>query len=116
MLRKDLEFAVTLELSDQDGRTIELEQPDRFQSEAPGLYHLRIWVPAGRIPDGSYSARILVEMPGTERELISFELVSSNRGIEPNDGDHVTFALVAKDEPTQLSSPDMEASVGRTLS
>src|SRR5262249_29184083 len=58
-LRRDLVFAVPLELKDETGRTLEIEQPDRFQADAAGLHHLRIWIPPDHVPDGSYSARLM---------------------------------------------------------
>jgi homopolymeric O-antigen transport system ATP-binding protein len=121
-LRKDIVFAFTLELKDETGRIVELEQPDHFEADAPGLQHLRIRIPADHVPDGTYSARLLAAMavvgsePGGDRELLTFQLVSKNEGVEAVDGDAVTFELVPKDEPVQTSLAEIEASVGRTVS
>jgi hypothetical protein len=54
--------------------------------------------------------------PGEDRELLTFQLVSKNEGVEAVDGDAVTFELVPKDEPVQTSLAEIEASVGRTVS
>ncbi len=122
MLRKDIQFGFTLELTDPAGRSIELEQPDRFQSDSPGLYHLRIQIPAGLLPDATYGANLLAEIgvvgsePGPQRELLSFEVASKSDGLENASDQGATFALVPKDEPVQRSSAEMEASVSRTLS
>jgi hypothetical protein len=119
IVRKDIEFAFTLELTDETGRSIELEQPDRFQADLPGMSHLRIWIPAGRLPDATYAAKLLAEISVTRsghadvRELLEFELVSSSKGLERGPDDNVSFVLVPKDEPVQSSSPEIEASVGR---
>ncbi|HZO61953.1 MAG TPA: hypothetical protein VFB35_03130 [Gaiellaceae bacterium] len=122
VLRKDIEFSFTLELTDEAGRSIELEQPDRFQAEAPGLYRLRVWVPAGHVPDAAYTARLTAAMGvvgselGEPRELLAFEAVARGKGIERAAGDAVSFVLEPQDEPVQVSEPEIEASVGRTLS
>jgi homopolymeric O-antigen transport system ATP-binding protein len=120
-LRKDIVFAFTLELKDDSDRIVEIEQPDQFEADAPGLHHLRIRIPADHVPDGKYSARLIAALgvvgsePTGERELLTFELVSRNEGME-SAGDAVQFELVPKDEAIQVSTPDIEASVGRTLS
>jgi ABC-type polysaccharide/polyol phosphate transport system ATPase subunit len=120
-LRKDIVFAFTLELKHQNGRIVEIEQRDRFQADAAGYHQLRIRIPAGHVPDGTYSARLLAAVGvvgselAAERELLSFELVSRNTGAESEGGDEVTFELVPKDETIQLSTPEVEASVGRAV-
>jgi len=122
MLRKDIHFAFTLELVDEAGRSIELEQSDRFQAEDLGLYHLRVWIPAGQVPDAAYTAKLKAEMgvvgsdPGEPRDLLTFEVISRGKGLEPAAGDAVSFVLVPKDDPVQVSSPEIEASVGPSLS
>jgi len=120
-LRKDIVFAFTLELKDEAGRIVEIEQPDQFEADAPGLHHLRIRIPADHVPDGKYSAKLIAALgvvgsePTGERELLTFDLVSRNEGMD-SAGDAVQFELVPKDEAIQVSTPEMEASVGRTLS
>jgi hypothetical protein len=120
-LRKDIVFAFTLELKDEAGRIVEIEQTDHFEADTAGLHHLRIRIPGDHIPDGKYSAKLIAAVgvvgsePTGERDLLTFELVSKNEGVE-SAGDAVQFELVPKDEPVQLSSPEIEASVGRTLS
>ena len=120
-LRKDIVFAFTLELKDDSDRIVEIEQPDQFEADAPGLHHLRIRIPADHVPDGKYSAKLIAALgvvgsePTGERELLTFELVSRNEGME-SAGDAVQFELVPKDEAIQVSTPEIEASVGRTLS
>jgi hypothetical protein len=120
MLRKDIEFAFTLGLTDADGRSIALEQPDRFQSDSVGLYHLRVIVPPGLLPDATYTAKLLAEIgvigsePGPARELLTFELASASGDLEGEGAEGVTFELVPKDEPVQVSVVEMEASVGRS--
>jgi hypothetical protein len=121
MLRKDIEFGFTLELTDASGRTIELEQPDRFQSDSPGLYHLRVLIPAGVLPAATYRTRLLADIgvvgsePGPPRELLSFELTAASGEIGGS-SERASFELIPKDEPVQLADAEMEASVGRTLS
>jgi homopolymeric O-antigen transport system ATP-binding protein len=120
-LRKDIVFAFTLELKDEAGRIVEIEQPDHFEADTAGLHHLRIRIPGDHIPDGKYSAKLIAAVgvvgsePTGERDLLTFELVSKSEGVE-SAGDAVQFELVPKDEPVQLSSPEIEASVCRTLS
>jgi ABC-type polysaccharide/polyol phosphate transport system ATPase subunit len=121
-LRKDIVFSFTLELKDESGRIVEIEQPDHFQADAPGYHHLRMRIPPDHVPDGRYSARLLAAVgvvgsePVGERELVTFALVAKNAGAEVVGGDSVQFELVPKDEPIQVSTPEMEASVGRPVS
>ena len=120
-LRRDIVFAFTLELKDKAGRIVEIEQSDHFEADAAGLHHLRIRIPGDHIPEGKYSAKLIAAVgvvgsePTGQRDLLTFEIVSKNEGVE-SAGDTVQFELVPKDEPVQLSSPEIEASVGRTLS
>jgi ABC-type polysaccharide/polyol phosphate transport system ATPase subunit len=120
-LRKDIVFAFTLELKDDAERVIEIEQPDQFEADAAGLHHLRIRIPGDHVPDGTYRAKLIAAVgvvgaePTGERELLTFELVSRN-GDMGSAGDAVQFELVPKDEAIQVSTPEIEASVSRTVS
>jgi len=115
-LRKDIVFSFRLELTDETDRTVELEQSDQFEADAPGLHHLRIRIPADHVPDGTYSAKLLASLGvvgsdiGAERELLSFQLVARNEGAETDPAhDGVTFELVPKDQAVQVSSVEVEA-------
>jgi len=121
MLRKDIDFSFTLELTDPDGRVIELEQEDRFTSKGLGLYHLRIDVPPGLLTAGTYTAKLTagLGLAGSERfdtrELLSFDLVAGDSGADDATDAAVGFELVSKDGPAQLGPVEIEASIGRSL-
>jgi ABC-type polysaccharide/polyol phosphate transport system ATPase subunit len=121
LLRSDLQFTFSLTLQDAAGRVIELEQPEVFRSHAPGLYHLRIFVPAGVLPDGRYRAglKTVMGVAGSaaedERELLGFDVESLTvEGLHL--GEAPTFELVPTDQgEAQVAEAGVEASVGGTL-
>jgi lipopolysaccharide transport system ATP-binding protein len=119
MLRKDIVFSFTLELADPDGRVIEVEQNDRFTSEGPGLYHLRIDMPPGLLPAGTYTAKLNADLgvAGSEqmhtRELLSFELVAGTTVVGATDA-AASFELVSKEGQAEVAPAEIEASVGRS--
>ncbi len=120
VLRKDIEFAFTLELTDPDGDQIALEQQGRLAVDALGLYQLRIDIPWGLLPAATYSAKLSAELgvigfeQGHSQEMLSFELVAGGEdGTDP--GAAAQFALVAKDGPAQLAPAEVETSVGSSL-
>jgi ABC-type polysaccharide/polyol phosphate transport system ATPase subunit len=118
VLRKDIDFAFTLELADSAGRLIDVEQPDRFTPDGLGLYHLHIDIPPGLLPEAVFAAKLTAEVGtiGSERpqsqELLSFELVAGGNGAVGETDAAAGFELIAKDGPPQLAEAEIEASVG----
>ncbi len=121
LLRKDIAFSFTLELTDPAGHLFEVEQPDRFTADALGLYRLGIDFPPGLLPAATYAAKLTAELGvvGSERghsqELLSFELVAGATGLAGATGAAASFELVSNDGPVQLAPVEIEASVSRSL-
>jgi len=111
ILPRRLHFALALQLSDHHGKSIALDQPDRYHSEGAGLYRLRISIPGGLLPDASYRASLLAEIgahgaePMPPRELLAFEIVSSSNG-EVEDEGNVMF-----EQPSDWEAPGTESQV-----
>jgi hypothetical protein len=121
VLRKDMDFAFTLELADSAGHLIDIEQPTRFTPEGLGLYHLHVDIPPGLLPEAAYKAKLTAEVGaiGSERrqsqELLSFDLAAGGNGSGSETDATAGFELIAKDRPPQLAEAEIEAGVGRSL-
>jgi ABC-type polysaccharide/polyol phosphate transport system ATPase subunit len=121
VLRKGLEVGFALRLVDDLGREALFEQPERMQTEAYGIYQLRIWMPPGCLFDGAYRATLLGEIgvtgsePGPARELASFEVVVTD---QERAGDDIepTFELLAQPDNDDAPPDEVEWSVGRARS
>jgi ABC-type polysaccharide/polyol phosphate transport system ATPase subunit len=86
VLRKELELGFGLELTDERGGVAELRKPERMEAPEPGVFRLRVAVPEGLLDEGSYRARLTVEIaivghePAPPRELVAFDAVVASSG------------------------------------
>jgi ABC-type polysaccharide/polyol phosphate transport system ATPase subunit len=122
VLRKNLEMTFALQLMDRHGRQTHLEQPESVRSKGPGLYRLRIYIPGGLLPDGTYETKLLAEVgvrgsePAPARELLVFDLVSTGQDAAEAGDDGLTFELLLDDDEVGETVDDVEWRVSRTSS
>jgi ABC-type polysaccharide/polyol phosphate transport system ATPase subunit len=123
VLRKNLAMTFALQLTDRNGRQTHLEQ-EPVRASGLGLYRLRIFIPGGLLPDGTYEAKLLAELgagksqPAPARELLTFDLVSSGQDAAEAGDDGLTFELLldADDEEGEGTLEDVEWRVSRASS
>jgi hypothetical protein len=121
VLRKDLEVGLTLQLTNDRGRELLLEQPQRFQSDYPGLYRVRIAIPDGLLRDAPFAAKLIAEIgvvgsePGPPRELLAFEVTGNgDEGAEEPPAEIPIFEQPPDLDALDSSPLEVEWSVSRT--
>jgi ABC-type polysaccharide/polyol phosphate transport system ATPase subunit len=82
---KPLEFDIGIRFTDATGRELQIEQPDPFLAEQPGVYRVAIGVPGGLLGEGSLQATFLAlrrvgdeDIERSVQELLTFEIGSEN--------------------------------------
>jgi ABC-2 type transport system ATP-binding protein len=118
VLRGNLDMVFSLQLVDGAGRAFQLEQPQNVRSKGPGRYLLRIFIPGGLFPDGTYEGKLIVDMGANageaarRRELLTFEVVSTWQEELDSGDDGPTFELLpdADDVPTGPADVEWRAS------
>jgi ABC-type polysaccharide/polyol phosphate transport system ATPase subunit len=121
-LRKNLDIVFTLQLDDWNGRQAQLSQSESFRATDPGLYRLRIFLPAGLLSDGTHEARLIAEVgvrgsePAPPRELLAFEVVATGQDEAEAGDDGLTFELLLDDDEVGKTVDDVEWRVSRTSS
>jgi ABC-2 type transport system ATP-binding protein len=121
VLRGNLDMSFSLELVDRAGRAFQLEQPENVRSKGPGRYLLRVFIPGGLLPDGTYECTLIADVgPSSDaarrRELLTFEVTLTGQDEAERGDDGPTFELLPDTDDLQEVPADVEWRVSRSAS
>jgi ABC-type polysaccharide/polyol phosphate transport system ATPase subunit len=112
-----LEVALAIVFTDERGRETRVEHPDLFTPEEPGIYRLRMAIPAGLLEEGTYRAVLYAAAPSVgwdaSHKLLSFTVVSE--GFSPAEEAYELGrdSMIMSDVDVDVEPADVEWSIRR---